>query len=123
MIKTLTSAFKNKDIRKKLLYTLMMLVVIRTPDVPRGVVVAGNLFGPFVDILIELVVILCDAVVADVVRGEFRNELVAACPADVGRDEYVGDLLFGIQRRAQIGILIQKIAARHECRNDDRYAQ
>ena len=29
MIKTLTSAFKNKDIRKKLLYTLMMLVVIR----------------------------------------------------------------------------------------------
>ena len=29
MIKTLTSAFKNKDIRKKLLYTLMMLVVVR----------------------------------------------------------------------------------------------
>ena len=28
MIKTLTSAFKNKDIRKKLLYTLMMLVVL-----------------------------------------------------------------------------------------------
>ena len=27
MIKTLTSAFKNKDIRKKLLYTLMMLVI------------------------------------------------------------------------------------------------
>ena len=99
------------------------VVVVRTPDVPRGVVVAGNLFGPFVDILMELVVILCDAVVADVVRGEFRNELVAACSADVGRDEYVGDLLFGIQRRAQIGILIQKIAARHECRNDDRYAQ
>ena len=29
MIKTLASAFKNKDIRKKLLYTLMMLVVVR----------------------------------------------------------------------------------------------
>lgn len=29
MIKTLVNAFKNKDIRKKLLYTLMMLVVIR----------------------------------------------------------------------------------------------
>ena len=99
------------------------VVVVGTPDVPRGVVVAGNLLGPFVDILIELVVVLCDAVVADIVRGEFRNELVAARSADVGGDEYVGDLLFGIQRRAQIGVLIQKIAARHECRNDDRYAQ
>lgn len=29
MIKTLVNAFKNKDIRKKLLFTLMMLVVIR----------------------------------------------------------------------------------------------
>ncbi len=29
MFKTLVNAFKNKDIRKKLLYTLMMLVVIR----------------------------------------------------------------------------------------------
>ena len=29
MLKTLVNAFKNKDIRKKLLYTLMMLVVIR----------------------------------------------------------------------------------------------
>ena len=29
MLKTLINAFKNKDIRKKLLYTLMMLVVIR----------------------------------------------------------------------------------------------
>ena len=29
MLKTLVNAFKNKDIRKKLLYTLMMLVVVR----------------------------------------------------------------------------------------------
>jgi preprotein translocase subunit SecY len=29
MLKTLINAFKNKDIRKKLLYTLMMLVVVR----------------------------------------------------------------------------------------------
>ena len=29
MLKTLVNAFKNKDIRKKLLYTLMMLVVVK----------------------------------------------------------------------------------------------
>ena len=29
MLKTLVGAFKNKDIRKKILYTLMILVIVR----------------------------------------------------------------------------------------------
>ena len=29
MLKTLVGAFKNKDIRKKTLYTLMILVIVR----------------------------------------------------------------------------------------------
>lgn len=33
MIKTLANAFKNKDIRKKLLYTLMMLAVVRVGSI------------------------------------------------------------------------------------------
>lgn len=33
MVKTLVNAFKNKDIRKKLLYTLMMLVIIRVGSI------------------------------------------------------------------------------------------
>lgn len=33
MLKTLINAFKNKDIRKKLLYTLMMLVIVRVGSI------------------------------------------------------------------------------------------
>ena len=97
--------------------------IVGAPNVARRIVVAGNLLGPFVNVLIELVVVFFDAVVADVVRREFGDQLVTARSAHIGRNEDVGDFLLGIQRGAQVGILIQKIAARHQRRNDDRCAQ
>ena len=99
------------------------VAVVGAPDVPRGIIVAGYIFRPFINILIELVVIFCDTSVADVVRRQFSDELITARSAHISRNENIGDFFLGIQRRAQVGILIQKIAARHQCRDDDRGTQ